>query len=77
MYTSSGMVASTWRLTCAQMLIFVNVIGCACIAYVGCANTMIESALKVDWEENSLPHQEVEPMSAVCLEWTFSKHPPV
>ena len=60
------MAANTWRLTSAQMLIFVNVIDYACFAYVGCANTMIESALKVDWEENSLPHQGVEPVLAVC-----------
>ena len=63
---NNGMAANTWRLTSAQMLIFVNVIDYACFAYVGCANTMIESALKVDWEENSLPHQGVEPVLAVC-----------
>ena len=33
------------------------------IAHGGCANTIRESALKVDWEKNPLAHRGVEPTS--------------
>ena len=38
----------------------------ACDCRRGCTNTVRESALKVDWEKNLLPHRAIEPVSAVC-----------
>ena len=37
------------------------------IAHWGCMNTVRESALKVDWEENPLLHQGIGPASVFCL----------
>ena len=31
-----------------------------------CTDTVRESALKVDWEKNPLPHQGIEPALAAC-----------
>ena len=31
-----------------------------------CTDTVRESALKVDWEKNPLPHRGIEPASAAC-----------
>ena len=36
-------------------------------AHGGCTDTVRESALKADWEKNPLPHQVLEPMSALHL----------
>ena len=36
------------------------------IAHWGCTDTVRESALKVDWEKNPLPHRGIEPASAAC-----------
>ena len=33
----------------------------------GCINTVRESALRVDWEKNPLPHGGIEPASVACL----------
>ena len=38
------------------------------IAHGGCTDTAVrESALKVDWETNRLPHQGIEPVSVLRL----------
>ena len=50
-------------LTCTQMLMHA-------IAHGGCANTVIESALKADWEKNPVHHRGLEPESV--LSWFFS-----
>ena len=39
------------------------------IVYGGCADTLRESDLEVDWEDNPLPHQGLEPMSVQY--WAF------
>ena len=33
----------------------------------GCTDTVRESALKVEWEKNPLPHQGLEPVAVLCL----------
>ena len=38
----------------------------ACDCTRGCTKPVGESALKVDWKKNPLPHQGIEPVSAVC-----------
>ena len=38
----------------------------ACDCTQGCTDTESESELKVDWEENPLPHRAIEPASAAC-----------
>ena len=38
----------------------------ACDCTLMCPDTVRESALKVDWEKNPLPHQEKEPALAAC-----------
>ena len=38
----------------------------ACNCTQVCTDSLRESALKVDWKKNPLPHQEIEPASPVC-----------
>ena len=69
-YSDNGVAASAWylRLTCSLMLMHA-------IAY-----TVRESALKVDWEENSLSYWGAEPASEVLGPNALSlphPHPPL
>ena len=47
-------------LTCAQLLMHA-------IAHGGCTDTVRESALKADWEKNTLPYRGIVPASALRL----------
>ena len=38
----------------------------ACDCTRGCTDTVEESAPKVDWQKNPLPHQGTEPASTAC-----------
>ena len=59
---------TTGYLTCAQMLTHA-------IAHEGCTDTVRESALKVDWEKNPLPHRGIEPATAgYSTNWTRRPH---
>ena len=50
---------TTGFLTCAQTLM-------PAVAHGGARTHVGESALKVDWEKNPLPHRGIEPASAAC-----------
>ena len=63
-YFSVSIIYRTLTWTTASFDVHTDVNACVCAR--GCTDTVTESALKVDWKKNPLPHQGIKPASAAC-----------
>ena len=59
------LTSTTGSLTCAQLFLHAVAHG-GWGEGRGATDTVLESALKVEWKKNPLPHQVIEPTSAAC-----------